>query len=147
MPSSPALKTWERPSGRIKLKVKKKKTSQCCSSAKNLNVLKPLNSNRQDGRPPSTKRKNPFGCSPPKKKALGINCDHKESEYQLFRALDGQKREDNLTENIGLDVSDLDLEPQNSKPKNDGTTMDREVGESVESTIKKAKRYSLWIGV
>ncbi|XP_068747682.1 protein downstream neighbor of Son-like [Montipora capricornis] len=77
-----------KPSGVIKLKVKKKKTT-VPSSLRISNALKPINGNGlgQDGREQALKRKNPFKCSPRKKP--NVTSENKTQDCQLFNALDG----------------------------------------------------------
>ena len=79
----------EKPSGVIKLKIKKKKLTQN-PSKRTSNALKPINGRIQDGRSQglkSLKRANPFRCSPRKK--ANLTSDEKTSECRLFSALDG----------------------------------------------------------
>ena len=79
-----------KPSGVIKLKVKKKKTT-VPSSLRISNALKPINVNGlgQDGREQfqALKRKNPFKCSPRKKP--NVTSENKTQDCRLFNALDG----------------------------------------------------------
>ena len=81
----------EKPSSVIKLKIKKKKSTQN-PTIRSSNALKPINGLVQDGRTQSLKRANPFRCSPRKKPNL--TSDAKTSECRLFNVLDG------LDENI-----------------------------------------------
>lgn len=75
-----------KPSGVIKLKVKKKKCIQN-QAIRSSNPLKPINGPVQDVRTQSLKRANPFRCSPRKKPNLSSNT--KTSECRLFNVLDG----------------------------------------------------------
>lgn len=75
-----------KPSGVIKLKVKKKKCIQN-PAIRSSNPLKPINGPVQDVRTQSLKRANPFRCSPRKKPNL--SSDAKISECRLFNVLDG----------------------------------------------------------
>lgn len=75
-----------KPSGVIKLKIKKKKSTQN-PAVRSSNALKPINCLVQDGRTQSLKRSNPFRCSPRKKPNL--SSDAKTSECRLFNVLDG----------------------------------------------------------
>ena len=75
-----------KPSGVIKLKVKKKKCTQN-PAIRSSNALKPINGPVQDGRPQSLKRANPFRCSP--RKRPNLTSDAKTSECRLFNVLDG----------------------------------------------------------
>lgn len=141
MPTSPASKTWERPSGKIKLKVKKKNGSVGLSSAKNFNVLKALSPNVQQNGRLASKRKNPFGCSPRKKRTFETNCDNKEPENQLFRALDGQREESKEKENEYFDITEVEL--QNNKVSSetkDEKTKGREAEENEEKTSKQGQK-------
>lgn len=76
----------EKPRGVIKLKIKKKKSSQN-PSIRISNALKPINGPIQDGRSQALKRANPFRCSPRKKPNL--TADSKTSECRHFNVLDG----------------------------------------------------------
>ena len=76
-----------KPSGVIKLKVKKKKKSTQSPSVRISNALKPINGPVQDGRGQALKRKNPFRCSPRKKPNL--TSEAKIPDCRLFSALDG----------------------------------------------------------
>ena len=75
-----------KPSSVIKLKIKKKKSTQN-PAIRSSNALKPINGPIQDGRAQSLKRANPFRCSPSKKPNL--TSDAKTSECRLFNVLDG----------------------------------------------------------
>ena len=75
-----------KPSSVIKLKIKKKKSTQN-PTIRSSNALKPINGSVQDGRTQSLKRANPFRCSPRKKPNL--TSDAKTSECRLFNVLDG----------------------------------------------------------
>ena len=75
-----------KPSGVIKLKIKKKRATMS-PSLRSSNALKPINGPIQDGRGPALKRKNPFRCSPRKKANLA--SEGKTLECRLFSALDG----------------------------------------------------------
>ena len=77
-----------KPSGVIKLKIKKKKTTgnSCLRCS---NALKPINglTQLQDGRGQCLKRKNPFKCSP--RKRANLTSHTKPQECRLFNALNG----------------------------------------------------------
>lgn len=77
-----------KPSGVIKLKIKKKKTTGN-SSLRSSNALKPINglAQLQDGREQCLKRKNPFKCSP--RKRANLTSQTKTQECRLFNALNG----------------------------------------------------------
>ena len=75
-----------KPSGVVKLKIKKKKCIQN-PAIRSSTALKPINGLVQDGRTQSVKRANPFRCSPRKKPNL--TSDAKTSECRLFNVLDG----------------------------------------------------------
>lgn len=75
-----------KPTGVIKLKIKKKKSTQN-PAIRSSNALKPINGPVQDGRTQALKRANPFRCSPRKKPNL--TSDAKTSECRLFNVLDG----------------------------------------------------------
>ncbi|RMX55849.1 hypothetical protein pdam_00025724, partial [Pocillopora damicornis] len=83
---SPELIRFKKPSGVIKLKIKKKKLTQN-SSKRISNALKPINGRIQDGRSQALKRANPFKCSPRKK--ANLSAEEKTTECRLFSALDG----------------------------------------------------------
>lgn len=77
-------KTWQKPNSRIKLKVKKRKTSKStCPS----DILVKAAIVNQDGGC-STKRSNPFGCSSAPKRRPSTATSN--SDNKLFKALDGQ---------------------------------------------------------
>ena len=75
-----------KPSGVVKLKIKRKKCIQN-PAIRSSTALKPINGLVQDGRTQSVKRANPFRCSPRKKPNL--TSDAKTSECRLFNVLDG----------------------------------------------------------
>lgn len=75
-----------KPSGVIKLKVKKKKCIQN-PAIRSSNPLKPINGPVQDVRTQSLKRANPFRCS--RRKKPNLSSDAKTSECRLFNVLDG----------------------------------------------------------
>ena len=75
-----------KPSGVIKLKIKKKRATMS-PALRSSNALKPINGPIQDGRGQALKRKNPFRCSPRKKANLASGG--KTPECRLFSALDG----------------------------------------------------------
>ena len=87
-----------KPSSVIKLKIKKKKSTQN-AAIRSSNALKPINGSVQDGRTQSLKRTNPFRCSPRKKPNL--TSDAKTSECRLLNVLDGL--DENL-ENISANM-------------------------------------------
>ena len=93
-----------KPTGVIKLKIKKKKSAQK-PSIRISNALKPINGPVQDGRPQALKRANPFRCSPRKKPNL--TTDAQTSECRLFNVLDG------LDENLE-NISANTLQPTES---------------------------------
>ena len=104
-----------KPSGVIKLKIKKKKTTGN-SSLRSSNALKPINglAQLQDGREQCLKRKNPFKCSP--RKRPNLTSETKTQECRLFNALndldenlenfskgDGKRAEEERNEIIKMD--------------------------------------------
>lgn len=83
-----SAKPWSKPAGVIRLKIKKRRTSEAEKSPRS--VLKLHNGPLvQDDRVQSLKRKNPFSCSPRKKSNLPR--DSKKYDNKLFKALDGVK--------------------------------------------------------
>ena len=120
----------EKPTGVIKLKIKKKKSAQN-PSKRISNALKPINGPIQDGRSLPLKRANPFRCSPRKKRNL--TSDEKTSECKLFSALDSldenlenrstntvhQTRNDVLQKNGNKETFEMDVvqsEPAEVEP-------------------------------
>ena len=106
-----------KPSGVIKLKVKKKKSTQS-PSLRISNALKPINGQVQAGRGQTVlKRKNPFRCSPRKKPNLTSQV--KAPECKLFTALDGlnENMENTSIKSLQSAKEELNLYESNTDEK------------------------------
>ena len=132
-----------KPSGVIKLKVKKKKSTQS-PSLRISNALKPINGQVQDGRGQTVpKRKNPFRCSPRKKPNLTSQV--KAPECKLFTALDGldENMENTSIKSLQSAKEELNLYESSNKRSLDA---DCERSDDVETSIDEmegAKAFPL----
>ena len=126
----PELIRFKKPSGVIKLKIKKKKLTQK-PSKRISNALKPINGPIQDGRSQALKRANPFKCSPRKK--ANLSAEEKTSECRLFSALDGlDENQENRSTNTVHETSN------NSQQQNTGNSLETDVADSP-LTVAKGK--------
>ena len=126
---SPELIRFKKPSGVIKLKIKKKKLTQN-SSKRISNALKPINGRIQDGRSQALKRANPFKCSPRKK--ANLSAKEKTSECRLFSALDGlDENQENRFTNTVHETSN------NSQQQNTGNSLETDVADSPLTVAKE----------
>lgn len=117
-----------KPSGVIKLKIKKKRTTTS-PSVRISNALKPINGPVQDGgRGKALKRKNPFRCSPRKKPNL--TSEGKTPDCRLFSALDGL--DENL-ENVLTNTAEVTTK----KAQNETFENDSEPTEDIEPAKDK----------
>ena len=132
-----------KPSGVIKLKVKKKKSTQS-PSLRISNALKPINGQVQAGRGQTVlKRKNPFRCSPRKKPNLTSQVQA--PECKLFTALDGlnENMENTSIKSLQSAKEELNLYESNNKRSLDA---DCELSDDVETSIDEmegAKAFPL----
>lgn len=115
-----------KPTGVIKLKVKKKKKTTQSTSIRSSNALKPINGPIQDGgRVHALKRKNPFRCSPRKK--TNLTSDAKTSECRLFNVLDG----------LDEDIENVSTNTVNSTAENTSqNTFDPHVVDSEQTEVE-----------
>ena len=122
-----------KPSGVIKLKVKRKKATHS-PSLRISNALKPINGQVQDGRGQTLKRKNPFRCSPRKKPNL--TSEGKAPECKLFTALDGldEKMENTSIKSLQSTTDEQHLYENNKKKALDANG---EQSEDVETTMEE----------
>ena len=123
-----------KPSGVIKLKVKRKKATHS-PSLRISNALKPINGQVQDGRGQTAlKRKNPFRCSPRKK--ANLTSEVKAPECKLFTALDGL---DETMENVSIKSLQSTKDEQNLYENNKKKALDAncEQSEDVETTMEE----------
>ena len=132
-----------KPTGVIKLKIKKKKSTQN-PSIRSSNALKPINGPVQDGRSQALKRANPFRCSPRKKP--NFTADEKTSECRLFNVLDG------LDENLENKSANKLQSTKNSVQENagnkifdtrDGVASERSEVETPEEEIEGSTTFPL----
>lgn len=125
-----------KPSGVIKLKVKKKKSTHS-PSLRISNALKPINGQVQDGREETApKRKNPFRCSP--RKRPNLTSEVKGPECKLFTALDGL---DENMENASINSLHSTKEEQNLYQNNKKKALDANCmqSEDVDTTIEETE--------
>lgn len=123
-----------KPSGVIKLKVKRKKATHS-PSLRISNALKPINGQVQDGRGQTgLKRKNPFRCSPRKK--ANLTSEVKAPECKLFTALDGL---DETMENASIKSLQSTKDEQNLYENNKKKALDAncELSKDVETTMEE----------
>ncbi|KAL9968286.1 hypothetical protein ACROYT_G026640 [Oculina patagonica] len=133
----------EKPRGVIKLKIKKKKSSQN-PSFRISNALKPINGPIQDGRSQALKRANPFRCSPRKKPNL--TADAKTSECRLFNVLDGlDENLENVTANKLQPTASIVQENANKKifDASDGEASERGEVETPIDEIEASTTFPL----
>ena len=129
----------KKPSGVIKLKVKKKKKSTQSPSVRISNALKPINGPVQDGRGQALKRKNPFRCSP--KRKPNLTSEAKIPDCRLFSALDGlDENLENASTNTLQAANEAIVPVQHTcKIKTETFEADFERAEDVETAIDEVE--------